>query len=101
MAGYAEIRGLFADSTLKNKVEVACIVAAEAIRGEDAGTTNHANRLVWAKEAFTSPSGTASKMWMALLAANKDLTVQQIQEATDAAIQTKVDAAINLFADGS
>jgi len=101
MATYDEIRFLFANDSIRNKIEVAVIVAAESIRNEDAGTPNHANRLIWAKEAFTNPLGTATKMFMALLAANKDLTVEQIAGASDVAIQTKVDAAVDVFADGS
>ena len=101
MASYSELRQLFADGDLKNKLDVACIIAAETIRTEDAGTTNHANRLLWAKAAFSSPRSVSEQMLMALLAANKDVTVASIQAATDAAIQTKVDAAVDVFADGS
>ena len=101
MATYMELKGLFSHSDLQDKVEVACIVAAETIRAEDAGTDNHANRLAWAKRAFTSPTAVRDEMLMALLAANKDATVAQITEATDAAIQAKVDAAVDVFADGS
>ena len=101
MATYLELRGLFADGTLKNRIEVACIVAAEGIRTEDEGTNNHANRLVWAKAAFTNPNVIRERMLMALLAANKDATVDTIQSVSDAALQTLVDAAVDLFADGS
>ena len=101
MATYTELRNLFNNSELKNRVSVACIVAAETIRGEDTATTNHANRLLWAKQAFKNPNGVSSEMLMALLAANKDAEVAAIEGATDAVIQTKVDAAVDLFADGS
>ena len=101
MATYLELRALFNDSDLFNKIQVACLVAAEAIRVEDAGVTNHTNRLIWAQAAFKSPVGTAKEMIMAVLAGNADLTVVQITGATDAAIQTKVDAAIDIFADES
>ena len=101
MATYAELRGLFSNSGLKNAVSVACIVAAEAIRNEDAGTANHANRLVWAKKAFASPDSVSTEMLMALLAANKEASVATITGATDSAIQAKVDAAIDVFADGA
>jgi len=101
MATYAELRQLFTDGDLRNKVDVAVIIAAEAIRTEDPGTTNHANRLLWAKAAFASPRGKSEEMLMALLAANKDASVATIQGVTDAALQTKVDAAVDVFADGS
>jgi len=100
MASYAELYSLRSDSALKNRVNVAVIVAAEAIRSEDGATPNHANRLVWAAAVFAAPSAEADRMFMAILAANKDATVAQIQSATDAAIQTKVDATVDLFATG-
>jgi len=101
MASYTELRGLFSTDDLRNKIEVACIVAAEAIRTEDVNTDNHANRVVWAKTTFSNPRTIAEKMLMALLAANKDADVATITGASDAAIQTKVDAAVDVFADGS
>lgn len=101
MATYEELRQLFSRDALRNQIEVAVIVAAEAIRTEDAGTANHANRLLWAKAAFVNPTAAALKMQMALLAANKAATVAQIIAASDETIQTLVNAAVNLFADGS
>jgi len=102
MATYAELRQLFNDNDLRNKIEVACIVAAETIRVEDPeATTNHANRLIWAKAVFTSPHAASEQMQMALLASNKDAVVGTITGVSDADLQTLVDAAVNMFADGS
>ena len=101
MATYKELRDLFSHDALRNKVEVACVVAAEAIRAEDAGTPNHANRLIWARRAFQNPATIRDTMLMTLLAANKDAAVEIIASATDAVIQGRVDAAVDLFADGS
>ena len=100
MATYTELRQLFSDDDLKNRVEVACIVAAESIRVEDVGVQNHVNRIVWAKAAFSAPGSVRSEMLMALLAANKESTVAAIQTATDAVLQARVDAAIDIFATG-
>jgi hypothetical protein len=96
-----ELRGLFDDSNLQDKVEIGCIVAAETIRTEAGATNNHANRMTWAKETWKDPKTTRDHMMMALLASNKDATVANIQGATDASIQTKIDAAVDIFADGS
>ena len=107
MATYSDLRQLFTDNDLGNKIDVAVIIAAEAIRVEDVGTTNHINRLLWAKAAFNNPKTVSEQMQMALLAANKDLEVGDagtpgtILGATDAQIQAKVDAAVDVFADGS
>ena len=101
MATYTELRGLFGHGDLQNRIEVAIIVAAEAIRNEDAGTANHANRLVWAKAAFSNTLVIRDYMLMALLAANKALTVEQITGVSDAALQTAVNEAIDIFATGA
>lgn len=101
MAEYRELHELFGDRTLLDKLEAACIIAAEGIRTEEINTNNHANRLIWARKAFQSPQTTAKKMLMALLAANKAVTVDNIKQSTDVAIQANVDAAVDVFADGS
>lgn len=101
MATYAELRTVFGNDALRNKIEVAVIIAAEGIRTEDPGTANHANRLLWLKQAFRSPATEAVTMLKALLAANKDLEISAILAATDEQIQAKVDAAVDAFADGS
>jgi hypothetical protein len=105
MATYLELYGLLSGgddhTTLLNRVTIACIVAAETIRGENIGTANHDNRFIWAKEAFQDPTGKAREMLPFLLATNKDTAVASIISATDAVIQTAVDTSINVFADGT
>lgn len=101
MATYNELFALRSNDDLRNRVSVACIVAAEAIRGESDATTNHANRLKWAKRVFEHPEQESLRMLWALLAANKALTVSQITNATDTNMQTGVDNAVNIFADGT
>ena len=100
MATYSELYGLNSDSELRNRVTVACIVAAETVMAEEDTTPNHANRLLWAASVFVSPTVEARRMFMAVLAANKDATVSAIQSATDAQIQAVVDSHIDLFATG-
>lgn len=101
MATYDELFGLQANDSLRNRIAVACIVAAEAIRTENANTANHANRLLWAKAVFANPQGEAQRMLWAVLAQNKTATVAQITGATDATIQTAVSAAVDVFATGA
>lgn len=101
MATYLELKGLFNDSDLNDRVQVACLIASKAIKDEDVGTANHANRLTWAKAAFANPTTAATGMLKVLLAENSSLTTAQIQGATDAAIQAAVNGAVNVFADGS
>lgn len=100
MATYQELYGLHNDSTLKNKVVAACIIAAETVMAEIDTTPNHADRLLWAAAVFASPQIEASRMYWAVLAANKDAPVAAIRSASDGAIQTNVDAHVDLFATG-
>jgi len=100
MATYAELYDLHNYTELINKVAVACIVAAEMIHDEDPGTANHANRLIWAAGALANPLAEATRMYWALLAANKDSSVATIEAASDAIIQAEVEAHIDLFATG-
>ena len=101
MATYTELRQLYAHGDLLNRIEVACIVAAEKIRTEDAGTANHVNRLLWAKATFGGSRRVAELMLMSLLAANRALTSAQLVGVSDEGLQTAVDGAVNIFADGS
>lgn len=99
MATYAELLSIAGGAqSLKDKIRVACVIAAEQIRTEDVGVANHANRLVWAKSVFENPSVQVERMLWAVLAQNKTLTTAQITGASDAAVQSAVDSAVNVFA---
>lgn len=98
MATYDELLTAAEHAGLNKKIRVAVIVAAEKIRVEDAGTANHSARLAWAKAVFTSPDEEAQRMLWAVLAQNRAFTFAQITGADDTAVQTAVDAAVNVFA---
>ncbi len=100
MAAYDELYSLN-NSALKNRVTVACMIAAEAIMAEEVSIDNHANRLLWAKAVFARPATEAERMFWAVLAANAGFDVGSIESASDAAIQNNVDAHVDLFAGGS
>lgn len=97
MATYIELIQDSMDSTLRQKIAVACVVAAEAIRLEDPATPNHANRLEWAKKVYQSPTNAAADMIWPVLAQNKAASNSAILGASDASIQTAVDAAVVVF----
>jgi hypothetical protein len=101
VATYTELYDLHADSALRNRIIVACLVQANTIRGESGATANHANRLIWAAKVFADPSTEATRMFWAVLAVNKDATTAQITGATDVAVQSAVAAVVDLFATGA
>jgi len=90
MATYIEIRQLFNDSDLGNKVDVAVTIAANNLLA----ATPTAGELNWAADVFANPRAEGQKALMAVLAESNALTVDQIINATDAAIQTTVDAIV-------
>lgn len=103
MANYLQLHNLAtvdaATNDLKKKVEFAIVVAAEKIQNET-GEPNQAERWAWAANAFDNPKAKVCSMLYALLAADRGQSVDTIQGASDAAIQARVDAAVNVFAGG-
>lgn len=98
---YTEVPTAAQDPTLTIKVRVACLVAAEAIRTEVGTTTNHANRLLWAKLVYVDPVAQGNRMMWAVLAQNMATTLAAVLAASDASVQTAVSAAVDVLANGS
>ena len=95
MATYQDIRAIWNDVSndgLKAQVEVATVIAAEAKLSS--GTATAAEQK-WASAVLANPKGEAQKAMLSVIASNKDVTIAQMQGATDAAVQTKVDAVVN------
>lgn len=86
---------------LRNKVAVACMIAALAIAAEADTVPNHANRLIWAKSVLANPLAAGNQMYPAVLAANAGAPVATILNASDALIQTAVNDSVNLLAQGA
>jgi hypothetical protein len=101
MATYVELLQAAEDPGLRTRMRVACIVAAELIRTEAGTVTNHANRLIWAKAVFANPIAEADRMLWAVLAQNRTATLAQVTGASDTALQTAVNNAVDVFATGS
>ena len=98
MATYLEVLSAAQNDTLRQKVRVACMIAANTIRAENVATVNHAARMAWAKAVYDNPVSAGDKMLWAVLAQNSGATLSQITCASDATVQTAVDAAVDLFA---
>lgn len=92
MATYTELRTLFSDDALRNLVQVALGIKAHAILQE---ATPSAERLSWAADNLVAGESQVKQILGYLLADKRSLTIEQIKGATDAAVQTAVDAAID------
>ena len=95
MATYQELRTLFNNSDLLEKVEVATIIAANSMLS---GTPTTAQK-AWAAQAFTSPKSEAKKAVMAVLAENSAASVAVITGASDAVVQSSVDNVAQVLVD--
>jgi hypothetical protein len=94
MATYSELIQAAGNSDLIDKVRVACVIAADAIRANGAAT---AAEKAWARSIFDNPeSGQRAVLW-SVLAQNKAATLAAIVSATDAQVQTAVDLAVPLL----
>lgn len=91
MATLLELRDLFNDSDLGNKVEAALIISVQTVLD---GTPT-ADQQKYATQVFANPTGEAKKALMSVLAANQGATVAQIQGASDTAIKANVDAVLS------
>jgi hypothetical protein len=101
MASFAEIYSLSQDSSLMNRVASAIAVQSDVVRLELGTVDNHANRLLWAKQALTDPIAMSQRMIWAVIAANRVATKDQILAATDTAILAAVAGVVDVFATGS
>lgn len=95
MATLAEQRTAAEDSNLRIKVQQALIVSAQKVIDEAPATTNHANRLLWAKRLIPPPDVEIVKTLMYIIAKNNTLTLAQILAVTDAQVQAAVDGSVD------
>jgi len=95
MATLQELRGLFGDSDLLEKVEAATIIAANNLLS---GTPTLGQK-IWAATVFNDPKPEARKALLAVLATNAAATVEQIQSANDSSVQSNVDAVTGTLVD--
>lgn len=96
MATLIEIRNLFNDSDLKNRVAAACVIAVSDIL--DTGTAT-INQKKFAEQVFSQPDEIAKKVLMAVLASNQGKTVAEIAALTDNNIKNRVVAVIPSIVD--
>lgn len=90
MATYTELRGAFGNDALRNRVVMATVIAAYGLLA----TAPDAADRAWISAVFASPETEGRKAFMGILAANAGLSIINIEEATDAAIQTQVEVII-------
>ena len=89
MASYEELKALQSDDPLRNRIEVALTIAANA---KIAGTVSEQK---WAAAVFSNPKSQGQIAQIAVLADNQALTVAQFANVTDAQIQTGVNKVVD------
>lgn len=107
-ATYDELKIALGNQPLKDKVHVSVLISVDkVVRGDDVGAgfdpANHDNRVAWARRVMSNPEGgpaTATLFFPLLIASNSESPISAIMGATDASIQSQVDAMVDLFAYG-
>ncbi len=90
MATYSELRSLFSNDDLRHRVETAVIIAAETELAASPGSVEGRS---WGLKVLRGPADWGRTAFLSVLASNKTASVAAIQSASDATIQTNVDAA--------
>ena len=86
MATYLELRALFKDSDLQDRVQVAAVIAASDMLENTPTPAQKA----WAAAVFDNPRVEAKKLLMAVLADKKNASVSEIKALTDNNIKNRV-----------
>lgn len=97
MATYLELHELISNSDLQDKITVAAMKKAQFLLD---GPTPTANEVAWASSTIENPVGKSKKLIHYVLAANSSISVSQIKDADDVAIQTNVDSAVDALIAG-
>ena len=108
-ATYDELMIALGNQDLKDKVQVSILIVVDKInQGEDTGPSfdaeNHDNRILWARSVMSSPGNStkeAERFFPIIIVSTRDSAIEVILNASDAAVQTKVEEIVDLFADGT
>ena len=99
MATYTELRNLWSNDTLRNRIELAQTVVSNEILVQTTGLpANHTARVKWAVLVMTSPASWADIMLRLLIARNAALTTAQLTAVSDADLATAIRGAVDSFA---
>ncbi len=97
MATYTELFGLRSNSALINRIAVAVTIKAQTYIDT---TPSVSDELAWASRVLSAPGTEAQKMLYYLVAVDNTASISQITGASDAAVQTRVDAAVDALVAG-
>ena len=86
------------DDAFKQRVKGYLGIAGASVFSESVGTTNHANRLIWAEAVLADPSLWASRLSVLVAGQHVAGSASTLATLTDTNIQTAVDGLINYAA---
>lgn len=95
MATYAELRSLFAETPLRNRLEVAILIKAREVLQIGSPVV----RVAWANEALipSMAAAEAKRMLSYLLGGAESLSLAEILAISDEDLQAAVDDAVDLL----
>ena len=92
MATLTELVTLFSDSGLRNRITAAAIIKAQTVLVDASAP---AARKAWAESCLTNTNSMVELLFKYVLAASKAASLANITGASDEAIQSAVNAAID------
>ena len=98
MATLIDLRNLWSNDLLKNRIEQASQIVCWNIIGELGTVPNHTERLAWAVKVLADPSGWADTLLRVIVAKYNASTIATITSATDALVIAAVEEVVNAFA---
>lgn len=108
MTDYKDIRKMYTNAAMRDRVAVAIAVAADKIRTEkdsDGGFARdpkaRARRVAWAKAVLGKTETQVNRFWQAILASNHKKDITEIAGWTDEAVQTEVESLVDFFSDAA
>lgn len=96
MATYTELYNIHNNNNLHNKIAIALTIKAASVL--DAASS--ATTVAWTRQVFDNPNKFAEDIMNYVLAKAKDFTVSQINNVSDAQLQTYVNAAVDKLLTG-
>ena len=95
MATYPELRSLFSESPLRNRLEVAVLIKAREVLN----SAGPVERVEWADAALTPSvaAAEAKRMLSYLLGGAESMTHEEILAIPDVDLQAAVDSAVDLL----
>jgi predicted ATPase len=96
---YQERSAAARDGAFQDRVTIGAVKLSNFISGsEDAGTSNHANRIAFASQVLASPRQYAERLALGVITASVADTIETTDDLTDEQVQSALETIWNAYA---